>query len=109
MLLSLDCGSLLPLSAGQPAGRRVFENDGSSWSLAFGPTERLLRESGDSDGSRAASEKRQQAAAVHVVRLFLNAQEPKFATESTSLFGLVFREAGPVVPSTFEVVATKVA
>ena len=36
-------------------------------------------------------------------------QEPKFATESTSLFGLVFREAGPVVPSTFEVVATNVA
>jgi hypothetical protein len=36
-------------------------------------------------------------------------QEPKFASESSRLFGLVFREAGPVVPSTFEVVATKVA
>lgn len=32
-----------------------------------------------------------------------------FASESKRLFGLVFREAGPVVPSTFEVVATKVA
>jgi hypothetical protein len=39
----------------------------------------------------------------------LIAQEPKFATESTSSFGLVFREAGPVVSSTFEVVATNVA
>jgi hypothetical protein len=36
-------------------------------------------------------------------------QEPKFISESSRLFGLVFREAGPVVPSTFEVVATKVA
>lgn len=76
---------------------------------AFASAERFLRESGDSDGSRAASEKRKQAAAVHGVRLFANAQEPKFATESNRLFGLVFREAGPVVPSTFEVVATKVA
>ncbi len=37
------------------------------------------------------------------------AQGAALATKSTSLFGLVFREAGPVVPSTFEVVATKVA
>ncbi len=36
-------------------------------------------------------------------------QESKFASESNRWFGLVFREAGPVVPSTFEVVATKVA
>jgi hypothetical protein len=75
--------------------------------LAFASAERFLRESGDSGGSRAASEKRQQAAAVHEARLF--AQPSKFATASISLLGLVFREAGPVVPSTFEVVATKVA
>lgn len=36
-------------------------------------------------------------------------QDSIFATDSTSLFGLVFCAAGPVVPSTFEVVATKVA
>jgi hypothetical protein len=41
--------------------------------------------------------------------LLYQIQEPKIATESTSWFGLVFREVGPVVPSTFEVVATKVA
>jgi hypothetical protein len=41
--------------------------------------------------------------------LLYQIQEPKFISESTSWFGLVFREAGPVVPSTFEVVATKVA
>jgi hypothetical protein len=41
-------------------------------------------------------------------RLCLN-QEAKFISDSNRLFGLVFREAGPVVPSTFEVVATKVA
>lgn len=40
---------------------------------------------------------------------FESAQEPKFATERTSLFGLVFREAGTVVPSTFDVVLTNVA
>lgn len=40
---------------------------------------------------------------------FSQIQEPKFASESNRLFGLVFCEAGPVVPSTFEVVATKVA
>jgi hypothetical protein len=27
VLLSLDCGSLLPLWVGQPAGRRVFQDD----------------------------------------------------------------------------------
>ena len=37
------------------------------------------------------------------------AQEPKFMRDSNRWFGLVFREAGPVVPSTFEVVATNVA
>lgn len=42
-------------------------------------------------------------------RLVSQIQEPKFASESNRLFGLVFREAGPVVPSTFEVVATNVA
>lgn len=36
-------------------------------------------------------------------------QDSAFATESTSALGLVLREAGPVVPSTFEVVRTKVA
>jgi hypothetical protein len=41
--------------------------------------------------------------------LLYQIQEPKFATESTSWFGLVFREADPVVPRTFEVVATNVA
>jgi hypothetical protein len=41
--------------------------------------------------------------------LLCQIQEPKFASESNRLFGLVFREAGPVVPRTFEVVATKVA
>ena len=40
---------------------------------------------------------------------FSQIQEPKFASESNRLFGFVLREAGPVVPSTFEVVATKVA
>ena len=101
MLGSLDCGSLLPLSAGQPAGRRVFQDDISSSSFRLCVSRAV--------SSRVRSLRRQQAAAVHGVRLFLNAQEPKFATESTRLFGLVFREAGPVVPSTFEVVATKVA
>ena len=36
-------------------------------------------------------------------------QESKFINDSSRLFGLVFREAGPVVSSTFEVAATKVA
>lgn len=36
-------------------------------------------------------------------------QEAKFISESKRLFGFVFCAAGPVVPSTFEVVATKVA
>lgn len=48
-------------------------------------------------------------AAVHEARLFLNAQPSKFISESSRLFGPVLREAGQVVPSTFEVVATKVA
>ncbi len=38
-----------------------------------------------------------------------NVQDSMFASESTSLLGLVLREAGPVVPSTWEVVRTKVA
>ncbi|MBE2281866.1 MAG: hypothetical protein IAE77_00230 [Prosthecobacter sp.] len=27
VLLYLDCGSLLPISSGQPAGRRMFRDD----------------------------------------------------------------------------------
>ena len=36
-------------------------------------------------------------------------QDSAFATESTSVLGLVFCDACPIVPSTFEVVRTKVA
>ena len=32
----MDCGSLLPLSGGQPAGRRVFQDDVSPWHSRVG-------------------------------------------------------------------------
>lgn len=38
-----------------------------------------------------------------------SAQQPKFMSDSNRWFGVVFREAGPVVPSTFEMVAIQVA
>ncbi len=62
----MDCGSLLPLSGGQPAGRRAFQGGATpqrsrvcASGEAASVTRRLRRQ-------QAAFEKRQQAAAVHM-------------------------------------------
>jgi hypothetical protein len=63
---SMDCGSLLPLSEGQPAGRRTVCGVLSPRPFRVGASRKAFRWPGDFGGSRAAWEKRQQAAAVHV-------------------------------------------
>jgi hypothetical protein len=60
---------------------------------------------GDSDRSSGNAHFR---FAKHVIQCAPDARLGR-ASDSTRSFGLIFREAGPVVPSTFEVVATKVA
>jgi len=55
----LDCGSLLPLSQASPAGGDGREMNFNTQRLDFDLHHK------DSGGSKAASEKRQQAAALH--------------------------------------------
>ena len=61
----MDCGSLLPLSEGQPAGRRTTQDDTTPRRFRVGGSREAFRWRGDFGGSRAAWVKRQQAAAVH--------------------------------------------